>query len=215
MNNYNPAGAALDWDDEIQYTESSFILLPEGEYPFTVTGFDRQNYDGSEKIPPCRMAVLHLAVDGGDQGVANVDERIYLHTSVMWKLSEFFVSIGQLQKDGSVRMNWPAVPGSTGRLKLSVNKYVSNRDGKERTNNRVEHFLPPEAGQTAPAYQQMAPGQQAANQQPGTYQPPAYQPPAPAPQWQQQQAQQAAAQQTAMPGFQRQGRMGDYQAEKF
>lgn len=215
MNNYNPAGAALDWDDEIQYTESSFILLPEGEYPFTVTGFDRQNYDGSEKIPPCRMAVLHLAVDGGDQGTANVDERIYLHTSVMWKLSEFFVSIGQLQKDGSVRMNWPAVPGSTGRLKLSVNKYVSNRDGKERTNNRVEHFLPPEAGQPAPAYQQMAPGQQAANQQPGTYQPPAYQPPAPAPQWQQQQAQQAAAQQTAMPGFQRQGRMGDYQAEKF
>ena len=125
------------------------------------------------------------------------------------------VSIGQLRKDGSVRMNWPAVPGSTGRLKLSVNKYVSNRDGKERTNNRVEHFLPPAAGQTAPANQQMAPGQQAANQQPGTYQPPAYQPPAPAPQWQRQQAQQAAAQQTAMPGFQRQGRMGDYQAEKF
>ena len=210
MSNYNPAGTALDWDDEIQYTESSFVLLPEGEYPFTVTGFDRQNFDGSEKIPPCRMAVLHLAVDGGDQGVANVDERIYLHTSVMWKLSEFFVSIGQLRKDGSVRMNWPAVPGSAGRLKLSVNKYV-NKKGEERTNNRVEHFLPPEAGQTAPANQQMAPGQQAANQQPGTYQPPTYQPPAPAPQWQQP----VQGQQTAMNGFQRQGRVGDYQAEKF
>lgn len=43
MSDYtNGAGYALDWDDEIQYTESSFVLLPAGEYPFTVTGFDRQ-----------------------------------------------------------------------------------------------------------------------------------------------------------------------------
>ncbi len=198
MNNYNTNGAALDWDDEIQYTESSFILLPAGEYPFTVTGFDRQNFDGSEKIPACKMAVLHLAVNGGDKGMANVDERIYLHTSVMWKLSEFFVSIGQLQKDGSAHMNWNAVPGAAGTVKLSVNKYT-NRKGEERTNNRVEHFLPPENGQTAaPAYQ--PPARQSAPPPPA----------APAPQWQQ-----PPAQQTAMDGFQRQGRVGDYQTEKF
>ena len=186
MSSYANNGVPLDWDDEIQYTESSFILLPAGEYPFTVTGFDRQNYDGSEKIPACKMAVLHLAVDGGGQGVANVDERLYLHTSAMWKLSEFFVSIGQLQKDGAVRMNWNAVPGAVCTVKLSVNKY-SNKKGEERTNNRVEHFLPP-VRQPAPPH-----------------------PAAPAPQWQQP----VQGQQTAMNGFQRQGRVGDYQAEKF
>lgn len=196
MSNYiNSAGYALDWDDVIQYTESSFVLLPAGEYPFTVTGFDRQNFDGSDKVPPCKMAVLHLAVDGGDQGTANVDERLYLHTSMMWKLSEFFTAIGQLQKDGSVRMNWNAVPGSTGRVKLSVNQY-KNKKGEDRTNNRVEHFLPPEqSGQAAaPAYH--PPVQQQA-------------PAAPAPQWQQ------PAQQTAMDGFQRTGRMAEYQPGKF
>ena len=200
MSSYANNGVPLDWDDEIQYTESSFILLPAGEYPFTVTGFDRQNYDGSEKIPACKMAVLHLAVDGGGQGTANVDERLYLHTSAMWKLSEFFVSIGQLQKDGAVRMNWNAVPGAAGTVKLSVNKYT-NKKGEERTNNRVEHFLPPENGQPAAS---------------NTYQPPVRQPAppppaAPAPQWQQP----VQGQQTTMNGFQRQGRVGDYQAEKF
>lgn len=196
MNEYNnSAGYALDWDDEIQYTESSFVLLPAGEYPFTVTGFDRQNFDGSDKVPPCKMAVLHLAVDGGEQGVANVDERLFLHTTMMWKLSEFFTTIGQLQKDGSVRMNWNAVPGSTGRVKLSVNQYKS-KNGEDRTNNRVEHFLPPEQSGQAAAPVYHPPVQQQA-------------PAAPAPQWQQ------PAQQTAMDGFQRTGRMAEYQPGKF
>lgn len=171
----NSGGHALDWEDEIQYTESSFLTLPAGEYPFTVTGFERQNYDGGANIPPCKMALLHLAVDGGSQGVANVTERLYLHTSMQWKLSEFFYAIGQLQKDGAVRMNWNAVPGAAGRVKLVVNRYEKN--GQERTNNRVERFLPPKetSAQTAP-------------------------------QWQGQQA---------MEGFQRQGRMAEWQPGKF
>lgn len=145
MSNYSsnsPTGKALDWDDEIEYTESNYITLPEGEYPFTVTGFERQNFDGGAKIPPCKMALVHLAIDGGSLGTAYADERLYLHTTMQWKLSEFFHSIGMLQKDGTVRMNWNAVPGASGWVKVTVNKYT-NKDGQERTNNRVEHFLAP------------------------------------------------------------------------
>lgn len=187
MNNYQTMNnRALDWDDEITYTESSFLTLPAGEYPFTVTSFDRQNYEGSANIPPCKMAVLHLAVDGGDQGVANVSERLYLHTKTLWKLSEFFHAIGQLKKDGTVQMNWNAVPGAVGRVKLVVNRYEKN--GQERTNNRVERFLPPKAD--------AAPVPQAA----------------PAPQWQ---SSSGPAQQQAMDGFQRQGRVAEWQPGKF
>lgn len=139
----NANGYALDWDSEIEYTESSFVILRAGTYPFTVQNFERQNYDGTGKIPPCKMAVLHISVDGGDQGTAMIDERLYLHSSMMWKLSEFFTAIGQLQKDGTARMNWNAVPGATGQVKISVNQY-KNRNGEDRTNNRVEHFLPPD-----------------------------------------------------------------------
>lgn len=151
MSEYTSNGRAMDWDDEVQYTESEFIILPAGEYPFTVTGFDRQNFDGSAKIPPCKMALLRLDVNGGEHGVASVDERLYLHTSMMWKLSEFFTAIGQLQKDGSARMNWNAVPGATGMVKIKVDTY-KNKNGDERTNNKVERFLPPQ--QTAARAQQ-------------------------------------------------------------
>lgn len=185
-------GCALDWNDEIQYTESSFLTLPAGEYPFTVTSFDRQNYDGGSNIPPCKMAVLHLAVDGGDQGTANVNERLYLHTAMLWKLSEFFHAIGQLRKDGAVQMNWNAVPGATGRVKLTVNKYEKN--GQERTNNRVEHFLPPEERSGGAGAAVSGPAQGSA------------------PQWQ---TQAAPAQQQAMEGFQRQGRVAEWQPGKF
>lgn len=199
MNGYNNgAGYALDWDDEIQYIESNFVLLPAGEYPFTVTGFDRQNFDGSAKVPPCKMAVIHLAVDGGDLGTADVDERLYLHTSMLWKLSEFAVGIGQMEpvEGAAVRINWNAVPGSAGRVKLAVNKYT-NKNGEERTNNRVEHFLHPERGRSS------APAHQTPARQQGSGQTQA----APAPQWQQ------PAQQQAMDGFQRKGRVAEQ--EKF
>ena len=177
---------------------SSFVLLPEGEYPFTVTGFDRQNYDGSAKIPPCLMATLHLTVDGGSLGTTAVDERLYLHSTMEWKLSEFFYAIGQLKKNGTVRMNWNAVPGATGTVKLSVNEYT-NKDGEIRRNNRVAKFLPPENG---PAARLTPPPPPPAPVQAG----PAS---APAPQWQQPPAQQA------MNGFQRQGRVADWQPEKY
>lgn len=189
MSEYQMAsGHALDWEDEIQYTESSFLTLPAGEYPFTVVSFDRQNYDGGSSVPPCKMAVLHLAVDGGDRGTANVNERLYLHTTMLWKLSEFFHAIGQLRKDGAVQMNWNAVPGATGRVKLVVNEYEKN--GQKRTNNRVERFLPPEEAPGGGA----GPAQSAA------------------PQWQ---SQGAGGQQQAMEGFQRQGRVAEWQPGKF
>lgn len=140
----------LDWDSEIEYIESQYTLLPDGKYPFTVKNFDRQRWDGSAKIPACKMAVLHMSVDGGSLGIANVDERMYLHSSMMWKLSEFFTSIGMLQEGGRVKMDWNAVPGATGVVEIEVNKY-KDKNGNDKTNNKVKKFLP--KGQASDAAQ--------------------------------------------------------------
>ena len=197
--NNNPQGFALDWDSEIEYTESNFTTLPEGKYSFTVTGFDRQNYSGQDrngnatKIPPCKMAVVHLQVDGGEHGMATVDERLYLHSSMLWKLSEFFVSIGQMkgEKGETISMNWSTVPGSTGVVELIVNEYA-NKNGEKRTNNRVSHFLPHNTD--VPAPQKATAPQWGAKAQPA------------APQW-------SAQSQETMSDFQRQGRVAEQ--EKF
>ena len=61
------ADGALDWDCEITSEGGEFTLLPDGDYPFTVTKFERQRFDGSAKLPPCNKAELTLSVDGGGQ----------------------------------------------------------------------------------------------------------------------------------------------------
>ena len=40
----NSIDRALDWDDEISQ-ENEFVILPDGEYNFKVTGFERAEYE--------------------------------------------------------------------------------------------------------------------------------------------------------------------------
>ena len=83
MENYNTTaqGHEMGWDDEIQQ-ESSFILLPEGDYRFTVEKFDRARHNGSDKIPPCNKAILHFRVFSPDGSSVLLQENLFLHTAV-------------------------------------------------------------------------------------------------------------------------------------
>lgn len=71
---------AFGWDDEIKNDGPDFVLLPEGDYLFTVTGFERARYEGGAKLPPCSMAKLTIRVHGGDKGETSVTHRLYLHS---------------------------------------------------------------------------------------------------------------------------------------
>ena len=50
-NNYT-----YDWDSEINNESSEFVLLPEGDYDFTVEKFERGTFDGSDKLPAKRLS---------------------------------------------------------------------------------------------------------------------------------------------------------------
>ncbi len=52
----NMPDAALDWDSEVTNEQREFVLLPAGDYLFTVQSFERARYEGSAKLPPCSMA---------------------------------------------------------------------------------------------------------------------------------------------------------------
>lgn len=129
----------LGWDDVIN-KESDFILLPEGDYDFRVESFERQRFEGSQYTPPCNMAVLRLAIDTPD-GTASIQHRLYLHSSREAALSAFFLAIGQKKKDEPLRMNWNAVPGSTGRAHI-VQK--PDKNDASRVYNNVSRFYPKE-----------------------------------------------------------------------
>ena len=63
---------AFGWDDEIKNDGPDFVLLPEGDYLFTVTAFERARYEGGAKLPPCSMAKLTIRIHGGDKGETSV-----------------------------------------------------------------------------------------------------------------------------------------------
>lgn len=153
MSDYNNTqGFELGWDDEIENDSPEYITLPEGEYDFTVTGFERGRFQPgpNSKLPPCNMATLTVELQTQDGLRVPVKDKLYLHSSTEGFLCEFFTCIGQRRHGERVRMNWSAVVGSHGRAKVGVRTY--QKDEEERTINEIKKYLEP-AGQqpTAPA----------------------------------------------------------------
>ena len=127
------------WDDEIEKDGGDFILLPAGDYNFTVTKFERGRFTGSTKMPACNQAKLELTVQSPEHGDVVIFHNLLLHTKTEGLLSAFFAGIGQKKKGERLRMNWNTVIGSKGKLQLEINKFTG-KDGTEKTNNQVKKF---------------------------------------------------------------------------
>lgn len=132
----------MEWDAYIE-KESEFVLLPEGDYDFTVTSFEKGWFDGSAKIEACNKAILELTINAPGLGTSIVKENLLLSDKVEWKLCEFFRCIGQKQHGTGVKMNWNKVQGAKGRAHIVTNEYTGN-DGNNYKNNKVARYLDPE-----------------------------------------------------------------------
>ncbi|WP_127491372.1 hypothetical protein [Paenibacillus glycanilyticus] len=171
----------LGWDDEIQKDGGEFVVLPEGDYNFTVTKFERGRFAGSAKMPACNQAKLEITVHSPEHGDVVVFHNLFLHTKTEGLLSNFFAGIGQKKKGEPLRMNWQTVIGSKGRLKLEINNFQGN-DGKAKTNNQIKTFYAKDdmpSGQQQyqqpypqKQYQQQPPPQNGYNQQQTPFPPP-------------------------------------------
>lgn len=130
----------LGWDDEIEKDSGEFILLPEGDYDFTVESFERSRHGGSEKLPACNKAILRLRIDT-EEGSALINHNLFLHTKTEGMISAFFTSIGQKKKGEKIKMNWNAVVGAKGRCKVGVHERTGT-DGEKRQGNDIKKFYP-------------------------------------------------------------------------
>lgn len=151
----------LGWDDEIEKDGSDFILLPEGDYNFTVAKFERARFQGSEKMPACNQAKLEITIHSPEHGDVTIFHNLFLHTKTEGLLSNFFAGIGQKKKGERLRMNWNAVIGAKGQCFIEHNKYMVK--GEERVNNQVKKFYPYE--EAMGQQQQSNPQQQGYQQQ--------------------------------------------------
>ena len=145
--------AKMSWDDELdaneaveQEKENDFVLLPEGEYQFTVKKLEREYYTAKpdSKIPSCPKAVVHLLIRTDDGEAAYFRENLFLHQGNTWQLFQFFTCLG-LRKhgDGTKKMPWDSVEGSTGRASIKQRKWKDTKSGEEKTFNCVKKWLDP------------------------------------------------------------------------
>ena len=130
-------GRELGWDDEIE-KGADYVLLPEGEYDFTIESFERGRFEGSDKAPACPRAELKVKVETSE-GVCIMNESLLLYDRMQWKLAEFFLSIGAEEVNGKVKMNWNIVPRATGR---AIIEQRADRKDPNKKYNHVKKFLP-------------------------------------------------------------------------
>lgn len=140
-------GRELGWKDPIENDGAEFVTLPEGDYDFEVLTFERGRHNGSEKLPPCNKAIVHIKIEG-PTGMTIIKHQLFLHTITEGMLCAFFVGIGQRKHGERVTMNWSQVPGSKGRCKVYIDKWTSNTTGKELTSNKISKFYEPATQQT-------------------------------------------------------------------
>lgn len=143
-------GYAIGWDDEIiDPGEPEFVLLTPGVYDFTITGFERGHFDGSEKMDACSMAKLTLKCSNGILETT-VFTNLFLSSAVAFKLSKFAKSIGDMPAGSTTgqkfHVDWNNIIGKRGKCKIKTRVY----NGKDY--NEVDDFIVPDpAAAPAPA----------------------------------------------------------------
>ncbi len=128
----------LNWDDEIS-KESDFVLIPEGDYNFTVASVERARHEGSQNLPPCAKAIVTLKIQLLDGTEQRLKHNLFLHSRCEGLLSQFFIGIGLKKKGEPLRMNWNAVPGTSGRCKITIRSWV-DKNGETKQSNDVKKF---------------------------------------------------------------------------
>ncbi len=129
----------MDWNDAIEEDGQEYVLLPEGDFNFTVTNFERGRFPGGPKVPACNKATITVQVDT-KEGIATVKFDLLLYRSLEWRISSFFRCIGQKKHGEKLTMDWNKVIGSKGRAHFKQRSYTNNQ-GEEKFTNDIDRFI--------------------------------------------------------------------------
>lgn len=170
MANYNEF-EEIGFEGTIEEEGSDFVLLPDGDYDFTVDKVVRTRHEASTNLPACNEVDVELTV-WGPNDKTTIKERFFLVRKFEWKLSQFFLSIGLKKHGEQLVMRWN-IEGYRGKCKVYIDKY-KKQDGSDGQSNKIKKFYaydenvqtasapaqqPQQQYQAQPQYQQAQPQQ--------------------------------------------------------
>lgn len=130
---------AIGWDEEIYADEPEYKPLPDGDYDFRVLNFERSQYEGGEKLPPCMKIAVTLECTNG-VNIGKITENFFLAKSNEWRIGSFLCSLGLKKKGDPTRPSMIQQSiGLQGRCKVTSRKWTG-RDGQENVSNTVKIF---------------------------------------------------------------------------
>ena len=133
----------FDWDDEIEFDgeDRSFVTVEEGDYEFEVTKFERSHYTpkSGAKTPACNQADITMVIHTKD-GDCYVTDHFPLASTMEWKISAFFRSIGLKKHGEKLKMKWQEAIGRKG--KAHITKTAGSRNDNVFFNN-VGRYIDP------------------------------------------------------------------------
>ena len=132
----------IDWNYKLTEEDQKggeSIILPDGDYPATIENFERGQFAGNENMQAGPMAVLALAVDGGDLGTSHPRVNIILNQKLAWKINQLAISCGFWKKGEGTgkQMPWGQLKG------CAVYVKVKSRTYNGKVYQEVDRFLPP------------------------------------------------------------------------
>lgn len=130
----------LGFDDEIDDGQSrqfdEIYVFEPGDYEFTVKNVERTvNDDGYNKV------IVDLEVTDGEH-TSVVKDYITLKSTVIWKIAQYFRSLGMKKHGENIKMDWKGSLGKKGMLTLLKEEKVSKQNNKYFKNS-VRSYLDP------------------------------------------------------------------------
>lgn len=145
---WNDLDMVIDDAEVKQSTDNNddFVILPKGEYPFTILKVEFKNYQPKPGkttgiTKPCKQIALGIKVNGGDKGSAWVDENLYFYPNCMYKILSVFKSVGLISDGFKGALPWDQLKGSEGRAKFEVEQYFSKKYNEDRERMIAKTFL--------------------------------------------------------------------------
>lgn len=150
-------GAVIGADQLGDYTTGTFVLLPEGDYDFTVVNLSTSRYNPKQgsKIGACKSVTITMRVADPVSGT-DVDLK---HNLYMWNsqacvgmIAQYQDSIGIHKMGEPLSFDWrPEVHiGKKGRLKIGHRTY-KGRDGSDYQSNDIKKLYPKEVTSAHPS----------------------------------------------------------------